>query len=414
MIFGHFFIFQAFSFRLVAEKTSSQEGNDAARLAFKALVTESVTSEVQQLITYHSKHVEQSDTSGLSEDGTELPEDRTGLSENRTGKLTLLTSFFKADHGHWAELAGALYVNLHNPFFDEVHVLMQSPGGSECEEIQDTMSSALNGVKLSEDAQRRLICVPVLVQPTYGGFFEYANSKLAGKIVVLANTDVAFDGTLGLIDSVSFDSGKLGYVLSVQPPPYGGEYSQMFGTECASEPRCTIGEFDGWRYGGDSWDAYVFHSPLRGMQSQYLDHFMNTPGGENRAAYQIEKAAGVSLSNPCDHIHAFHWHCSGGKMHAMEGRVDGDVGENGVRAILPCWDCPGMRFPEGKAPLKELCAHGSRQALANTPLHISVRNRECTFACLSSSNATPTKLCQSSGDVDCIISDCGKAPHQYY
>lgn len=399
MIFAHCLILQALFFITGAEQLRFLRGNltnGATKLAYKELVTESVISEVNQMNAYFPYL------------------NLINRTENRA-KQTLLTSFFYNEaHGHWAELAGALHVNLHNPFFAEVHVLMESPGGSECDNIQDKISEALDGEELSADARKRLICVPMSAQPTYADFFEYANSKLAGRVVVLANTDVAFDDTLGLIDSQAFSSGEVGYVISVQPPPYSAEYRALFGTECNSATRCTSGKFDGWEYGGNSWDVYVFHSPLQGMDTNYLNHFMNSLGGENRAAYQVEKAAKVPLSNPCKHIHAFHWHCSGGDMHAVNHRVDADSGEHAVDNIMPCWDCPGMRLPEGKAPLKDLCAKGSRQGLASTPLQVDVKKPECTFACLSASDATVTGLCEGSDDVDCLISECGMAPHHYY
>lgn len=385
-------IIQAISFRLVAEKPHLQEDfSGVTRLAFKDLVSRSVGRQVQQLITEQSTNLRRSDVN-----------------------LTLLTSFFYGtDHEHWPELAGALHVNLHNPFFNKVHVLMESPGGSECGELQAKISEALDGAEWSADAQKRLICVPVPNQPNYESFFDYANSHLAGQLVALANTDVAFDDTLGLIDREAFGP-DLGYVISVQPPPYSGEYKDMYGTECETETRCSIGLYDGWTWGGNSWDVYMFRSPLQGMHSNYLNHYMNQLGGENRAAYQIEKGAGVHLSNPCKHIHAFHWHCSGGKMHD-HSRVDGEPGENAVQGINPCWDCPGLtHLPAGKAPLQDLCAQGSRHALADTALHLDVRHPACTFVCLSSSDATPKGLCEASGDVDCVISECGTRNHEYY
>merc|ERR1719313_2991561 len=149
---------QVLSFRLVAKEPPLQDGNGAATLALANLITASVTREVKEISAHHSTQLQRSDT---------------------TPRLTLLTSFFyKEDHGHWAELAGALHVNLHTPSFAEVHVLMESPSGSECDQLEDHISQALNGARLSADARERLICVPVPGQPTYGEFFDYANSKL--------------------------------------------------------------------------------------------------------------------------------------------------------------------------------------------------------------------------------------------
>jgi hypothetical protein len=366
---------------------------------------------------------------------------------------TLLTSFFfNEHHGHWVELAGALHVNLHNPYFSSVHVLLESPTGSECHELRARITRSLNGTEWSPDAAQRLVCVPVRSQPNYADFFNYANKMLDGSLVVMANTDVAFDDTLGLIDSRAFSSGKIGYVISVQPPQYGGEYSKAFGTECNSESRCTLGSFDamsgktgGWLNSGDSWDVYVFRPPLQGMHEDKLDHVMNTMGGENRAAYQLEVESGLHLWNPCMHIHAFHWHCMGGDMHRNtdKTRVDKDEKVNAVDTIMPCWDCPGMRLPSGKVPSQQMCEHGRRHYLTDVaattetnmlPMNPFWKDRlenkfersvvelfrrpQCVSLCVSSASeepsTTPSVMCQDSGDMDCFISQCGSVPHRYY
>merc|ERR1712187_1107052 len=97
------------------------------------------------------------------------------------------------------------------------------------------------------------------------------------------------------------------------------------------------------------------------MDSSHLDHFMNVLGGANRAGYQLEVTAGLHLFNRCQHVHAFHWHCIGEKMHHMENRVDVD-GEN-VYSIMPCWDCPGVGYPVEHSPSASLCQHGTLQSI---------------------------------------------------
>lgn len=349
--------------KLVAEPRVATR-DAAAFFDMKDLVTKLATHEVERITSHHLNHAEKN---RVAADGM---------------NKTLLTSFFfKEDHPHWAEVAGALHVNLHNPYFSRVHVLLESPTGSKCDEFRDRVTNALKWGKWRPDALQRLVCVPWQSQPSYLAFFEYANYNLPGDLVILANTDVTFDESLGLIDSRAFNSGNLGYVISVQPPPYSSEYASMFGTECDTASRCVLGTFgglsgrsddDGWFWGGDSWDVYVFRPPFHhDMQENGLFHVMNTEQGENRAGYQLEVKAEVHLSNPCMHIHAFHWHCMGGKMHGARTWDSEEKGKHQVSEIMPCWDCPGMRLPPEKASFKELCAFGSRENLTDKAGNIS-------------------------------------------
>jgi hypothetical protein len=295
-------------------------------------------------------------------------------------QITLLTSLFLRDEAtsaHYDELMGALTVNMHNPHISNIHVLMeaQSFGDSGCEELHTVLKQA------SKSGSCKVVCAPVRKQPTYYDFFTYANTTLRNTHVLLANTDIVFDASLSLINLTTLATGTMGYVFSVMPPPYGGEYHKLFGNECHASPRCTTGMFDGWNgVGGTSWDAYLFHSPLPAMDSSHLDHFMNTIGGENRAGYQLEVTAGVELFNPCKHVHAFHWHCIGGKMHHTEVRVDSD--DKNVGNIVPCWDCPGVGYSVGHSPSASLCQQGILQAVKLDKLKNAFRKPFKVQACL--------------------------------
>jgi hypothetical protein len=275
------------------------------------------------------------------------------------------------------------------------------------------------------------VCTPVSRQPTYKEFFEYADKNLKHETVLLANTDVVFDTSLGLVDLKALATHQFAHVLSVRPPAYSAEYRQHFGRECDATPRCTIGLFDGWDLGGMSWDAYLFHSPLpRRINGEHLNHFMNTMGGENRAAYQLEVTAGLKLYNPCMHVHAFHWHCIGGNMHHTNDRVDTDS-EN-LGGILPCWDCPGVAYPLGHNASASLCKDGKLERVkvtgaGGTRIGKVFRKRENVNICLKRGvNMTQEKLlqrwhnhigsvshCRAASDVNCVVVHHG-SPDEHF
>jgi len=353
--------------------------------------------------------------------------------------ITLLTSLFLRDEttsAHYVELMGALAVNMRNPYISQIHVLFESPsnGHSECEEFRTVLKQASNS------GSRKVVCAPVRHQPTYHDFFIYANTTLRNTHVLLANTDIVFDASLSLINLTTLAAGTMGYVFSVMPPPYDGEYQKLFGNECHTIPRCTVGKFDGWNgVGGLKWDAYLLHSPLPAMDSSRLDHFMNTLGGENRAGYQLEVTAGVELFNPCKHVHAFHWHCIGGKMHHTEVRVDLD--DQNVGNIVPCWDCPGISYPVGHSPSTSLCQQGILQAVKPDKLNNLFRKPFKVQACLQNDTEesmllgrwgqndtkeimlldmrgqepSSVSICQSPTDSNCFVVNYGALnEHHYY
>lgn len=339
-------------------------------------------------------------------------------------QITLLTSLFlrgETTSLHYDELMGALAVNMHNPYISNIHVLLevQSNGDSECKQFHSLLEQA------SKSGSRKMVCAPVQKQPTYHDFFIYANTTLRNTNVLLANTDVVFDASLSLINLTTVATGTMGYVFSVLPPPYAGEYHKLFGKECDSVSRCTVGAFDGWPYGGNSWDAYLFHSPLPAMNSSHLDHFMNTLGGENRAGYQLEVTAGVKLFNPCKHVNAFHWHCIGGSMHHTEKRVDSD-GVN-VHHILPCWDCPGVGYAFGHSPSASLCQQGILQAIKLDELKQLFQDPSQVQACLQNDTeesmlldrwrqgSLSVNICHSPTDTNCFVVNYGALnEHEYY
>eukprot|EP00747_Dinoflagellata_sp_TGD_P187293 gnl/TRDRNA2_/TRDRNA2_44866_c0_seq1.p1 gnl/TRDRNA2_/TRDRNA2_44866_c0~~gnl/TRDRNA2_/TRDRNA2_44866_c0_seq1.p1 ORF type:complete len:432 (-),score=29.39 gnl/TRDRNA2_/TRDRNA2_44866_c0_seq1:128-1279(-) len=352
-------------------------------------------------------------------------------------KVVLLTSLFMPNsdaHPHMSEALGALVVNFHNPHVSSVHVLMESPRGDECDLFPGVLKVLVNFVPtvrhIKEQVKSKLTCVPVVKQPTYADFFKYANSTLTGKLVLLAEADVAFDESLGLVDPKLFmgdaKSKKIGYVLSVLSQPYGGNYKAAFGQECDAPPQCILGDFDSKRkdtsHEGQNWDAYLFSPPLSSsIDLAYINHTMDLNFAENRAAYQLEVQGNITLFNPCLHIHAFHWKCLGDNMRAPSTKLSSN---RTLSEIFPCWDCPGMHLPDGIDPSQSLCKSGHLQNLTDKNLSSLFRYPDLFGACLSKGSVTQADLvrrwkyrretlglCKGKRDVDCIVRGAGEHKH---
>lgn len=329
-----------------------------------------------------------------------------------TSGLVLLTSLFEPSakiHGHTGELFASVGANLLNPFLAEVHILMESKLKDCCGRLPGMI------VKIFAEAARglaKLRCTKVEKQPTYADFFTFAGRRLAQHVVILSNTDVVFDDTLGLVDLESFRSSTNAFVISVATPPKNGMYKRVLKKDCQRNigNRCAIGRFDHWQYGGASWDSYVFRAPVPAtVNMTNLNFTMNRWNAENHAGAALV-LGGLNLSNPCYHVHAYHWHCAVA-MHAVGPPWPTKAA---LGSVLPCRDCAGLtdRVPH-------LCVNGSRSRLSErlspSDKYFFTRPNE-TFVCCPRGQpcsmhdahvrlkkvGTGFGWCRKSTDVDCL------------
>jgi hypothetical protein len=299
--------------------------------------------------------------------------------------MVLLTSAFLpsfvGSNSHVNEIYAAVNMNLLNDFLAEVHILTES----NCSQLKRTLSQHAigmpNAFEIIRQIDAKLTCAMTedRQQPTYADFFRYANETFSGRVVLFCNADVVFDDSLARIDPEPIKRQEHGYILSVQPPPHDASYKAVFNRECDNTPRCVVGKWQGggwWgqTYAGCSWDGYVFSPPLSSsVDLKHVDIVMNLKGAENLAAYQLEVNAGLKLYNPCYHVHAYHWHCQGGKMHTQNNFVRADhpywlmkhyglpphSPPDAVNDIFPCWNCPGIGMPNGTVGPAEYCQYGT-------------------------------------------------------
>jgi len=244
------------------------------------------------------------------------------------------------DHPHTQEMLAAFQANLENPDITSIHLLLETPGryGRSCAALPAAMRNA-TGKSLEPSDFGRVTCSTWTRQPTYADFFRYANSSMSSTgNIVLANADIVFDGTVRRMRQLK--PGMEGHLISVRPPLYAGTFRSMWHSPCTTVLNKCSRETH-------SWDAYAFSLPLSPkLLSADLAFTMNILAADHRAAFAL-RDSGLTLTNPCMHINAFHWHCFSEKMHAnftdeyQDGNSRYSAGKHGViKASYPCQDFP--------------------------------------------------------------------------
>jgi hypothetical protein len=189
-------------------------------------------------------------------------------------RMILLAGYYEdADAARRAELSECLRRNLDNELLEEIHLFVEEPKGAD--ELRATRPPlAAEKVRLVEHGRR----------VTYRDLFDYANTRLGGRRVIVANADIYFDRTLARLDGYDL-AGKL---LCLSRWDIQGNGSSLFFEHPASQ------------------DAWVFLSPLPEFR---CDFHLGLPGCDNRLVWEAARA-GLALSNPGRSVRAHHLHLS--------------------------------------------------------------------------------------------------------
>jgi len=202
--------------------------------------------------------------------------------------MLLLVGFYEdPDPKRRDEIVTCLRHNVANDRFEEVHVFVEEPPERDVVRAHADLGAA----KVRVVAHGRRV--------TYRDLFAYANQRLAGHRVIIANADIYFDDTLARLDTVDL-TGRLLCLTRWDVRPDG---SAAF---CGR---------------GDSQDAWVFEAPLRDFP---CDFPLGVPGCDNRLAWEAE-CAGLAVSNPSRSVHAYHLHTSQVRRYTDAQRLAGPL-----------------------------------------------------------------------------------------
>ncbi len=188
------------------------------------------------------------------------------------GSMVLLTGFYTdEDPARKQELLECLRRNGENTLIHEVHVFLEDPAAERAVATACVESSKLK-IRMVQHGRRL----------SFQDLFEYANRNLAGRRILLANSDIFFDSSLDLLRSRDL----CGQLLCLSRWDIQPDGCSMFFENPSSQ------------------DAWIFDAPIRRFRS---DFHLGLPGCDNRLAWEA-KQVGLSLANPGRSVRANHLH----------------------------------------------------------------------------------------------------------
>lgn len=201
--------------------------------------------------------------------------------------MILLVGFYQdADPARTSEFIECIRRNCENPSIDRLVVFIEHDASAA--ELRTRWAEFTHGkVQLIEHG-RRLV---------FGHLFEFANRHFAGALVAIANADIFFDETLGLLDAVPLAGTFL--CLSRWDERTDGN-PEHYDNPC-------------------SQDAWIFEAPIPKIASDFR---LGVPGCDNRLAYEAERA-GLAVSNPSRSLRARHLHRSTVRRYSQHDRLYG-------------------------------------------------------------------------------------------
>ncbi|MCE9631778.1 MAG: hypothetical protein K8S94_13825 [Planctomycetia bacterium] len=129
---------------------------------------------------------------------------------------------------------------------------------------------------------------------SFSDFFRLAAERFSGRTCVIANSDIAFDASIGMADSILAAAGPLLVALT------------RWDDEVAPSMEGRV-DPDSWTFYSHSQDAWVF---VAGRLPPFESGFrLGIPACENRLAYEAA-AAGIAVVNPALAIRCRHHHAS--------------------------------------------------------------------------------------------------------
>lgn len=193
---------------------------------------------------------------------------------------TLLTGWYtEPDAARRAELDECLQRNLDCPHVHAVHLF-----------IEDTLAPA-------PPEHPKVTALTRGVRTTFAAYFQHAN-QIGGRCII-ANSDIYFDATLGLLSGRDLDHTLL-CLSRWDVKKDGGAvlYQNAF-----------------------SQDAWIFDAPLH-LDPRRVDFTLGRLGCDGRLA-RVAKQSSFHLCNPARSIRAHHLHLSGIRHYALHDRVRG-------------------------------------------------------------------------------------------
>ena len=249
---------------------------------------------------------------------------------SKVSNLALLTSVWADPHRsslHRAEVLGSLILNLLNPAFSLVFVVLDGADAQHnCDQLRKQVGEK---VSFATRTGGKFGCLNRQGgQPTYREMFSYSTRvEFRDAVVVLANADIVFDDTIELLSLTGLHTIA---VIPTQGLHYDNTsmFSQYekFVESQVEHPSLTPSRCYAKPEERNSWDAYAFHPESVVVDDERMTDlstgrpfYMNEIWAENSALHSIVSSSPVltQVVEVCDHVNAWHFHLAS-KMHRYE------------------------------------------------------------------------------------------------
>lgn len=261
--------------------------------------------------------------------------------DKRVPSVSYITSFWAEPpsnnntHPHRQEIQAALLMNMNNPHFNQVVVILDGVSkDANCshflQEMRYLQASLLNTTTIAkknhDDPLSNVNCVDVTGgQPTYYQMFNYTITEVVtGDVVVLANADHAFDGTISKARYLnpSVLAVLTNHGLSMDADNVKKYYSLVSTIKEGAEKRENF-ELNRCKKGVPSWDTFIFRpSDIQGplqeaifqrttlKKHQPVEFFyMNEMAAEKAALWSLQQhIPNATLYQACREINSWHFH----------------------------------------------------------------------------------------------------------
>ena len=214
--------------------------------------------------------------------------------------------YVSADGRRQRELDHVLVSHLKNPHVERVHVLVQEPLD---------LRAVFHGLPV-EWSEKVDVVHTDGQRLTFALAFQYANTRLQGKVVALCNADIAFDETL--VFAMGVPQKTVFALLRWEPAGGSAGYSLDF-------PGLVNADHRKWelRPRIDQQDAWIFTAPLDVRPSAFA-FFLGQPRCDNRLAAELVEQ-GITVLNPAISIRALHHQRDPRRAYTNDDHVPGAI-----------------------------------------------------------------------------------------
>lgn len=184
------------------------------------------------------------------------------------------------------EFVTCLEKNIANPWIEKIHLFDESEHG---------LSATIPAI-----SHPKVMFIRVGRRMKFCDYFRYANERLHGSRVAIANTDIFFDESLAALSMCPLHNTLI--ALSRWEPMGGHQWAPMDSDVIEV-----------------SQDVWIFDAP---MNPFYCDFYLGKLGCDNRLAYEAHHA-GLSVINPYMDLKTYHVHESRIRTYTKKDKIPG-------------------------------------------------------------------------------------------